>query len=46
LTAEELADELVISVNTVRTHLKNLYAKLGVHSRHEAVARASELDLL
>jgi LuxR family maltose regulon positive regulatory protein len=46
LTAEELADELVISVNTVRTHLKNLYAKLGVHSRHEAVARASKLDLL
>jgi LuxR family maltose regulon positive regulatory protein len=46
LTAEELADELIISVNTVRSHLKNIYAKLGVHSRHEAVARATELDLL
>jgi len=46
LTAEELADELVISVNTIRSHLKSIYAKLGVHSRHEAVARATELDLL
>jgi LuxR family maltose regulon positive regulatory protein len=46
LTAEELAEELIISVNTVRSHLKNIYAKLGVHSRHEAVARANELDLL
>jgi LuxR family maltose regulon positive regulatory protein len=46
LTAEELADELIISVNTVRSHLKSIYAKLGVHSRHEAVVRAAELDLL
>ncbi|UCF60631.1 MAG: hypothetical protein JSV37_12830 [Anaerolineaceae bacterium] len=46
LTAKELADELIISVNTVRSHLKSIYAKLGVHSRHEAVARAAELDLL
>jgi LuxR family maltose regulon positive regulatory protein len=46
LTAEELADELIISVNTVRSHLKSIYAKLGVHSRHEAVARATELDLI
>jgi LuxR family maltose regulon positive regulatory protein len=46
LTAEELADELIVSVNTVRSHMKSIYAKLGVHSRHEAVARATELDLL
>jgi LuxR family maltose regulon positive regulatory protein len=46
LTAADLARELFISVNTVRTHMKNLYSKLGVHSRHEAVVRASELDLL
>lgn len=45
LTADELAENLVISVNTVRTHLKSIYAKLGVHSRHEAVAKATELDL-
>ena len=46
LTAVELADELVISVNTLRSHLKNIYAKLGVHSRHEAVVKAAQLDLL
>lgn len=46
LTAEELADELIISVNTVRSHLKSIYAKLGVHSRHEAVVRAADMDLL
>ncbi len=46
LTAEELADKLSISVNTLRTHLKNIYAKLGVHSRHEAVVKATKLNLL
>jgi len=46
LTAEALAKKLVISVNTLRTHMKSIYAKLGVHSRHEAVVKASELDLL
>jgi LuxR family maltose regulon positive regulatory protein len=46
LTAEELAGELIISLNTVRSHLKSIYAKMGVHSRHEAVARATELELL
>lgn len=46
MKASELADELVISVNTLRSHLKNIYAKLGVHSRHEAVVKASQLDLI
>jgi LuxR family maltose regulon positive regulatory protein len=46
LTAVELANELFISVNTLRSHLKNIYAKLGVHSRHEAVVKAAQLDLL
>ena len=46
LTAEEIASKLIISVNTVRSHLKNIYGKLDVHSRHEAVARASDLKLL
>lgn len=46
LTADELATELIISVNTVRSHMKSIYTKLGVHSRHEAVLKASELDLI
>jgi LuxR family maltose regulon positive regulatory protein len=45
LTAVEMAGELFISANTLRSHLKNIYAKLGVHSRHEAVVRASQLEL-
>lgn len=46
MSADELADELVISVNTIRSHLKSIYAKLDVHSRHEAITKASHLDLL
>jgi LuxR family maltose regulon positive regulatory protein len=46
LTAPEIADELSVSVNTVSTHTHHLYAKLGVHSRHEAVDRARALGLL
>jgi LuxR family maltose regulon positive regulatory protein len=46
LTAPEIAGELWLSVNTVSTHTRHLYAKLGVHSRHEAVHRARALGLL
>jgi LuxR family maltose regulon positive regulatory protein len=41
-----IARELVVSLNTVRTHTKNIYAKLGVNNRRAAVRRAEELDLL
>jgi LuxR family maltose regulon positive regulatory protein len=46
LTGPEIARELVVSLNTVRTHTKNIYAKLGVTSRRAAVRRADELGLL
>ncbi|MFL7810096.1 MAG: LuxR C-terminal-related transcriptional regulator, partial [Anaerolineae bacterium] len=46
LSLSEIADQLVISVNTVRSHAKHIYAKLGTHSRMEAIARAEELDPL
>jgi LuxR family maltose regulon positive regulatory protein len=46
LKASEIAAELYVSPNTVRTHLRHIYAKLGAHSRSEAVARARELRLL
>ena len=39
LTYKEMGAELKISVNTVRTHLKQVYAKLGVHSRTSAVVK-------
>jgi LuxR family transcriptional regulator, maltose regulon positive regulatory protein len=46
LGGPDIARELVVSLNTVRTHTKNIYAKLGVNSRRAAVRRAEELDLL
>jgi len=46
LSSTEIAEELVVSVNTVRSHIKSIYGKLNVHSRYEAVARAKELNLL
>jgi len=41
-----IARELTVSLNTMRTHTKNIYAKLGVTNRRAAVRRAADLDLL
>ena len=46
LTAQEIASELSLSVHTVTTHMRHLYAKLGVHRRRQAVDRARALGLL
>ncbi len=46
MTTEEIADELYVSVNTVKTHLKSVYRKLAVTRRSAAVRRARELELL
>ena len=46
LSAPQIAEKLVVGVSTVRSHIKQIYAKLDVHSRHEAVTRAREMSLL
>jgi LuxR family transcriptional regulator, maltose regulon positive regulatory protein len=46
LSAQEIADELYLSVNTVKTHQRHLYRKLGASSRTQAVRQAQALGLL
>ena len=46
LTTPEMAEELFIGVNTVRSHIKSIYGKLGVHKRSEAVISSKDLGLL
>ncbi|HSR19686.1 MAG TPA: LuxR C-terminal-related transcriptional regulator [Anaerolineales bacterium] len=46
LSGPEIAGELTVSLNTIRTHTKSIYAKLGVNSRRAAVRQAKELELL
>jgi LuxR family maltose regulon positive regulatory protein len=45
LSGPDIARELTVSLNTVRTHTKSIYMKLGVNSRRSAVRRAAELGL-
>jgi LuxR family maltose regulon positive regulatory protein len=46
LSTPEIANELYLSVNTVKTHIHHVYVKLGVNSRNDAVQRARHLGLL
>ena len=43
---QEIADRLYIALSTVKTHINNIYAKLGVTSRTRAIARARELRII
>ena len=42
----EIASELVVTINTIKKHTSNIYGKLGISSRTQAIARARELNLL
>ena len=46
LSKREIGNELYVSVNTIKTHVKHLYAKLDVRTRRQAVERGRRLELL
>jgi LuxR family maltose regulon positive regulatory protein len=46
LSGPEIAQHLIVSLHTLRTHTNNIYNKLGVNNRRAAVRRGEELDLL
>ena len=46
LSNQAIADEMVIELSTVKSHLKHIYCKLNMESRTQAVALARKLDLL
>jgi len=46
MTTAEVASEMYISVNTVKTHLRNIYRKLATDHRRDAVRRARQLNLI
>ena len=46
LSNSEIANQLIVTVGTIKKHLNNIYGKLGVASRTQAIARGRELGLL
>jgi LuxR family maltose regulon positive regulatory protein len=43
---KEIAERLVVSINTVRHHTRNVYSKLDVNNRTQAIGKAKELNIL
>ena len=46
MSNQAIADTLIIGINTVKMHLKSIYAKLDAHNRVQAIAQARALDLV
>jgi LuxR family maltose regulon positive regulatory protein len=46
MTNQEIAESLFLSINTVKTHLRSIYRKLGVRTRRQAISTAGRLGLL
>lgn len=46
MSNQAIADTLIIGINTVKMHLRNIYAKLDAHNRVQAIAQARALDLM
>jgi LuxR family maltose regulon positive regulatory protein len=46
LSTPEIAREMILAPSTIRTHVRNIYTKLGTHGRIEAIQKAKELDLI
>jgi LuxR family maltose regulon positive regulatory protein len=46
LSTPEIAREMILAPSTIRTHVRNIYAKLGTHGRIEAIQKAKDLDLI
>jgi LuxR family maltose regulon positive regulatory protein len=46
LSSPKIAQQLIVGVSTVRSHIKHIYSKLDAHSRHEAISKARGLGLV